>query len=487
MDRGFDSPRLFVTQGPHKVETEMVVSPELKGPKPYPEFIQIRGPFAQTPPEKTASYQRIFVCGHALGQHTPECARRILTPLMHRAYRRPVSSEELEGALRLVRLVRSRGDSFEAGIRIAIEAMLISPNFLFRIERDPAGESPRAVSGVELASRLSYFLWSSMPDDELLGLAEKGKLRDPEILHAQVRRMISDPKGQALAANFSGQWLQTRNLDALQRDATRFPEFDAELRDLMRTETEMFFEAVVKEDRSVLDLLDGRFTFVNELLAGFYGIQGVTGREFRRVELDGHQRAGVLTQASVLTVSSYPTRTSPVIRGKWLLENILNAPPPPPPPDVPLLDEKAAGTTVSVRQQLEQHRVNPACAGCHSQMDPLGFGLENYDAIGRWRTMDGKFPLDVSGVLPDGKTFSGPEELRAILRADFARFVRALTEKLLTYALGRGLEPYDRPAVEKIARDVQRNGFRFSQLIDSTVDSIPFRMRRGASEGGNPK
>jgi PAS domain-containing protein len=406
---------------------------------------------------------------------------------MHRAYRRPVSNEELEGTLRVVELVRSRGDSFEAGIRVAIEAMLISPNFLFRIERDSGGENAHAVSGVELASRLSYFLWSSMPDDELLALAEKGKLRDPEVLHAQVRRMMADPKGRALAVNFSGQWLQTRNLDALQRDAAKFPEFDAELRDLMRTETEMFFEAVVKEDRSVLDLLDGRFTFLNERLAKFYGIEGVRGREFRRAELDGHQRAGVLTQASVLTVSSYPTRTSPVIRGKWLLENILNAPPPPPPPDVPLLDEKASGNTVSVRQQLEQHRANPACAGCHAQMDPLGFGLENYDAIGRWRTSDGKFPLDLSGLLPDGKTFSGAEELRAILKADSARFVRALTEKLLTYALGRGLEVYDRPAIEKIAKDVERNGFRFSQLIDSTVDSVPFRMRRGTREGGDPR
>jgi hypothetical protein len=343
------------------------------------------------------------------------------------------------------------------------------------------------VSDLELASRLSYFLWSSMPDDELLSLAEKRTLHDPAILHAQVRRMMADSKARALYVNFSGQWLQTRNLDALKRDAVKFPEFDAELRDLMRTETEMFFRSVVEEDRTILDFLDGRYTFLNERLAKFYGIAGVSGREFRRVELDGHQRAGVLTQASVLTVSSYATRTSPVIRGKWILENLLNAPPPPPPPDVPVFDEKTAGTTMSVRQQLEQHRANPACAGCHSQMDPLGFGLENYDAIGRWRTMDGKFPVDVSGVLPDGKTFSGAEELRTILKADSGRFVRALSDKMLTYALGRGMEIYDRPAVENVARSVEQNGFHFSQLIDSIVDSAPFRMRRGASDEGGSK
>jgi PAS domain-containing protein len=431
----------------------------------------------------TASYKRIMVCGHPPGQHRPECARRILTPLLHRAYRRPVDARELDRLLSLVQLAQGRGDSFEAGVRVAITAVLMSPNFLFRIERDPPGQSARAIGGTELASRLSYFFWSSMPDDELLGLAEKGRLRDPAVLHAQVRRMMADPKARALVENFSGQWLQTRNLQALKPDAVKFPEFDAELRDLMRTETEMFFQAVVSEDRSVLDFLDGRFTFLNERLAKFYGIDGVTGREFRRHVLDGRQRAGVLTQASVLTVSSYPTRTSPVIRGKWVLENLLNAPPPPPPAEVPVLDEKASGVTVSLRQQLEEHRANPACAGCHSQMDPLGFGLENYDAIGRWRTVDGKFPIDASGVLPNGKTFSGAEELRSILKADSARFVRALTEKMLTYALGRGLEVYDRPAVEKIANSVERNGFRFSQLIHATVESVPFQMRRGSAEG----
>ncbi|MES1257068.1 MAG: DUF1592 domain-containing protein [Acidobacteriota bacterium] len=481
MDRGFETAPVFLTQGPHKVETEIVPAPGMKGPKPYPEFIQIRGPLTQPPPEASESYRRIFVCGHPPGHHEAACARRILTPLLHRAYRRPATRDELEQMLGLVRLAQSRNDYFESGLRVAIGAVLMAPNFLFRIEHDPAGGKAHSVSGTELASRLSYFLWSSMPDDLLLSLAEKGRLRDAGVLHGQVRRMMADPRAKALTENFSGQWLQTRNLEALPRDETKFPEFDAEMRDLMRTETQMFFEAVVKEDRSVLDFLDGRFTYLNERLARFYGIDGVQGREFRRVSLDGHQRAGVLTQASVLAVSSYPTRTSPVIRGKWVLENLLNTPPPPPPPDVPAFDEKGVGSSVSVRQRLESHRANPACAGCHSRMDPLGFGLENYDAIGRWRTTDAGLPVDASGVLPDGTKFSGAEELRALLKADKAQFVRALTGKVLTYALGRGLEAYDRPAVEKIATRVERNGFRFSELVEATVDSLPFQMRRGSS------
>ena len=490
MDRGFETDPLFVTQGPHKFEVQMVVPDNIskagytgggKGPKPYPEFLMIRGPLKQPPPEATESYKRIFVCGHPPGHHEPACARKILEPLLHRAFRRPVERLELDHALGLVAMVQERGDSFEAGVRIAIEATLMSPNFLFRVEHDPARPAAHAVTGPELASRLSYFLWSSMPDDELLALAEKGKLHDASVLHAEVRRMMADPKAHSLVENFGGEWLQTRNLQALKPDANIFPEFDAELRDDMRTETEMFFEAIIKEDRSILDFLDGRFTFVNERLAKFYGIDGVSGREFRRVALDGHQRAGVLTQASVLTVSSYPTRTSQVVRGKWILENLLNTPPPPPPPDVQILDEDGAGATASVRQRLEKHRAIPACAGCHARMDPLGFGLENYDGIGHWRTKDGNFPIDSAGALPDGSKFSGAEELRAVLMARKAQFTRAVTEKLLTYALGRGLEEYDRPAVDKITASVEKNGYRFSQLIDSIVDSVPFRMRRGAA------
>jgi hypothetical protein len=289
--------------------------------------------------------------------------------------------------------------------------------------------------------------------------------------------MSADPKAKALVENFGGEWLQTRNLEVLKPDPEKFPEFDAELRDDMRTETEMFFESILKEDRSVLDFIDARFTFLNERLAKHYGIEGVKGREFRRHELDGQERSGVLTQASVLTVSSYPTRTSPVIRGKWVLETLLNAPPPPPPPDVPALDEKATGSSASMRQQLEKHRSNALCASCHARMDPLGFGLENYDAIGRWRSMDGRFPVDASGALPSGKSFNGSAELKVILKADSQRFVRALAEKMLTYALGRGLELYDRPAVAEISKRLEANQFRFSELIQAIAESVPFQMR----------
>jgi mono/diheme cytochrome c family protein len=480
MDRGFEARNLTVSQGPHKVEADMEIDPDLKGAKPYLEYIQVRGPLKQTPPGETATDKRIFICGDAPGRRGPECARTILAPLARRAYRRPLTANELDHLLDLVKLAQDRGDSFASGIRVALEAILMSPNFLFRVERDPAVASGPAhrVTDLELASRLSYFLWSSMPDDDLLNVAEKGRLHAPGVLSAQVRRMLGDPKAYAMVENFGGQWLQIRNLDVLKPDPVKFPDYDAQLRDDMRAETEMFFQAIVREDRSILDFLDGNFTFLNERLARHYGIGGVTGANFRRVELDGKERGGVLTQASVLTVSSYPTRTSPVIRGKWVLENILNTPPPPPPPDVPALDEKAVGSTASMRQQLEKHRANAICAGCHARMDPIGFGLENYDAIGRWRAMDGKFPVDASGVLPNGKSFTGAAELEAILKADRGTFVHALVEKILTYALGRGLESYDRPAVERIVKSVESNGFRFSQLIRSTVDSAPFQMRR---------
>ncbi len=445
------------------------------GAPPFLEYIQIYGPSSQDARTAGRTYQRIFACE----QQTPECARRIIEPLAHRAYRRPVAKDELDELLGLVRMAQSRGDAFENGIRIALEAILVNPNFLFRIERDGAGAGVvHRISDIELASRLSYFLWSSMPDDELLGLAEKDRLHTPEVLHAQMKRLLADPRSRSLVENFASQWLQFRNLDVLKPDPARFPQFDAKLRESMRTETELFCEAIVREDRSILDFLDGRFTFLNERLAKHYGIDGVTGSEFRRVELDGAQRGGVLTQASILTVSSYPTRTSPVIRGKWVLENLLDTPPPPPPPDVPPLDEAAVGTTVSMREQLEKHRSNAVCAGCHSRMDPIGFGLENYDAIGRYRTADGNFPIDPSGTLPNGKSFAGAAELKAILRADPQTFTRALSQKLLTYALGRGLESYDRAAIATITNRVQQSDYRFSALVQAIVDSVPFQMRR---------
>jgi len=393
-----------------------------------------------------------------------------------------VTKNEMERLMDLTRLVQSRGGSFDEQIHVALTAVLMSPNFLFRVEQDPASGISHRISDTELASRLSYFLWSSMPDDELLAVAEKGRLHRPEVLHAQVRRMIADPKARSLAGNFCGQWLQTRNLDFKKPDARAFPDYDVELRDAMRTETEMFFQAVVTEDRSILDFLDGNFTFVNERLAKLYGMPDVQGREFRRVRLDGAERGGILTQASVLTVSSYPTRTSPVIRGKWVLENILNTPPPMPPANVPALDDHEVGKTTSVRQQLEQHRSNPTCAGCHARMDPLGFGLENYDAMGRWRTNEGSLPVDASGLLPDGRTFSGAAELKTLLKADSSKFVRAFTEKMLIYALGRGVESYDRPTIEKIAQRVEQNGCRFSEVIAAIVDSAAFQMRHRETE-----
>jgi hypothetical protein len=320
-----------------------------------------------------------------------------------------------------------------------------------------------------------------MPDDELLRTADQGTLRKPAVLKAQVQRMLKDEKSRALVENFGGQWLELRKLESTKPDRERFPEYDEYLRMSIRRETELFIESIVREDKSILDFLDGKYTFLNERIANLYNISGVKGPEFRKVSLVGNpQRGGIITHASVLTVSSYTTRTSPVLRGKWILENILNAPPPPPPPDVPNLDESKIGSTLTLRQQLEEHRKNPTCASCHARLDPLGFGLEKFDAIGVWREKDGKLPIDDSGELPDGRKFNGPEELRAILRADRNDFAQGLTEKLLTYGLGRGLERYDKPTIKKIAANVAANDYRFSSLVLEIVNSLPFQMRRGA-------
>jgi hypothetical protein len=379
-------------------------------------------------------------------------------------------------------MARADGLSPERGLQLALQAMLVSPHFLFRIERDARPTDPSAVHPVsefEFASRLSYFLWSSMPDDELLSLAEAGRLREPGTLRAQISRMLADPRSRSLAANFAGQWLEVRNLDVAEPDPKRFPEWNLELRDAMKAETTLFFEYILKENRSIGEFLNSNYTFLNERLARFYGIDGVLGTDFRRVELATEQRGGVLSHASVLTVSSYASRTSPVIRGKYVLANLLGSPPAPPPPDVANLDEAAVGTTESMREQLEKHRANAVCASCHSRMDPLGFGLENYDAIGRWRTMDGKFPVDSSGMLPDGKTFSTPAQMREILTGQLPQFSRTLTEKMLTYALGRGLRDYDRRTVDAIQRTVAADGYRFQTLIHQIAESLPFQSRRG--------
>jgi hypothetical protein len=445
--------------------------------------IDIGGPYSQTTGPSRASLQKIYTCGHLNGGHTPMCARRIVTDFANRAFRRPVTARELTPYVTLVQQAAKEEGSLAEGLAVGIQAILVSPDFLFRIERDRTAAATRAyypISQYELASRLSYFLWSSMPDAQLRRAADMGTLRNPAVLTAQVRRMLRDPKANALAENFGGQWLQFRALESVTRDKDRYPDFEDYLRYSMRRETELFIEDVVRQDRKILEFIDGKYSFLNERLARHYGIAGVSGPEFRRVDLNETPRGGVLTQASVLTVSSYATRTSPVLRGRWVLDNLLDAPPPEPPADVPNLKESEIGTTASMREQLELHRKDPTCASCHRRMDPLGFGLENFDAVGAWRTMDGNFPIDATGKLPDGRSFNGPEELRSILRADHQAFEHCLTAKLLTYALGRGLERYDKRTVSGIVSRLTEHEYRFSGLILEIVNSLPFQSRRGA-------
>ncbi len=446
--------------------------------------VEIGGPYAQSKGASDASLRRIFSCGHLHGGHNAICARKIVSDLARRAFRRPVTSQEIDRFTSLIALAQRQGDSFEEGVCLAVQGLLVSPHFLFRIERDPStavAESGHPITQHELASRLSYFLWSTMPDDELRGCADRQLLRKPNVLTAQVRRMLKDPRSHALAENFGGQWLQVRSLESVHPDRGRFPDFDDYLRMSMRRETEMFFDSIVHEDRSVLDFLEGKYTFLNGRLAKFYGIAGVDGPEFRKVDLTGTVRGGILTQASVLTVTSYANRTSPVLRGKWVLDNILNAPPPAPPPGVPNLDVSSVGTGASLRQQLEEHRKNPTCAACHARMDPLGFALENFNAVGAWRQRDGKIPIDASGSLPDGRSFKGSDGLKTILKADRAAFAQCLTAKLLTYSLGRGLERYDRPTLNQIRGRLAAQNYRFSGLVLEIVNSRPFQMRRGDS------
>jgi len=439
-----------------------------------------------TPPaEGEAPAPRIFICRHPAGEHASGCAKTILRDLAARAYRRPVTASEVRDLTSLAGLVQQEGGSFEEGIQIALETILISPKFLYRTERDKQPRDPeylRRVNDYELASRLSYFLWSSMPDAELFALADAGTLSDPEVLSAQATRMIGDEKAWRFVENFAGQWLQLRNLHLVQRDDDLYPEFNRDLRNAMRRESELYFDAMLRENRSLLEFLKSDFTFVNNRLAKHYGIEGVEGDDHQRIAVDGVQRGGVLTQASVLTLTSFPTRTSPVLRGAWVLENILGTAPPPPPEDVPVLQDDPDKLTGTLREQLEAHRANPSCASCHARIDPLGFGLENYDAIGRWRTHERDFPVDSTGVLPSGQSFDGSAELRAILIADPDDFVRCFTEKMLTYALGRGVEPYDRPTVAGIMDRLAQDEFRFHTLVQEIAASVPFQMRRG--EGG---
>jgi hypothetical protein len=432
------------------------------------------------------SHRSIFFVAPG-GKLSPDAAaQQILRRLATRAYRRPVTDRELTRLMKLASTAEV-GGSFEAGIQLALQAILVSPHFLFRVELDPlAGGAAkvRMLNEYELASRLSYFLWSSMPDDELFDLAAHGKLR--ENLELQMRRMLSGAKSRALVENFAGQWLQLRNLDMASPDKNQFPAFDDDLRRAMRTESELFFAAMVREDRSVLELLEADYTYVNARLARHYGLHGIEGDQFRRVSLrmDGgseavEARGGVLTQAAVLTVTSNPTRTSPVKRGKWVLENILGTPPPDPPPNVPMLQDDAnAVRGGSVRQRMEQHRKDPNCAVCHKEMDALGFALENFDAVGAWRTKDGNFPIDASAELPDGRSFKGPRGLKAILRSNAEPFVHCLSEKLLTYAIGRGVESSDQSAVDGIVAAAKAGNYKFSTLVLAIIRSDPFQKRR---------
>jgi hypothetical protein len=451
--------------------------------------IEVEGPLYAKGDPLPESHRRIIFTTPKTKDDVDRAARAILGRFASRAFRRPVGENELTKLTKLVELAIEKGDRFERGIQLAMEAILISPQFLFRVELSSRGkpttpktsnESPiQLIGDFELASRLSYFLWSSMPDDELWRTAVDGSLRSGAILEKQVRRMLRDPKAQALVDNFAGQWLQLRNLRLLNPDRDRFPSFDDKLREAMIRETELFFGAVMRGDSSILDFIESDFTYVNERLARHYGIQGVKGEQFRRVKLKGHERGGLVTHASILTVTSNPTRTSPVKRGRWVLEQLLGMPPPPPPPNVPVLtDDPKALTAATLRARMDQHRSKASCAVCHSKLDPLGFGLENFDAVGTWRDRDGGVAIDSSGTLPSGESFRGPKELKGVLKAHTPEFARCLTQKMLTYALGRGLEDYDRCAVEEIVMSLESNRYRFSALVIAIAKSDPFQKRR---------
>jgi len=490
--------RIAVIAGPHQIGVTFLKNPSslletarqplnvhfnmYRHPRIAPAVYQISiaGPFEASGPGDTASRQQIFVCRPTGPENEEDSARQIVSSLLRRACRRPIDDEDLIRPMSLYREAVEQG-GFEDGIEMALSSVLLNPNFLFRIERDPAGVAPGTayrISDIDLASRLSFFLWSSIPDDELLDLAERGQLGNPDVLEQQTRRMLADDRSRALVTNFAGQWLHLRNLESTTPDGRLYPDFDDNLRQAFREETERFFESIMRENRSVLDLLKTDYTYLNERLAKHYGIPHVYDSRFRRVSLDENsQRGGLLRQASILTVTSYATRTSPVIRGKWILENILGTPPLPPPDNVPALKDNTVAANLSVRERLAQHRANPVCASCHDVMDPVGFSLENFDAVGRWRDLEEGQPVDATGGLPDGSQFTGVAGLERGLLDRPEIFVGTMTEKLMTYAIGRGVEHFDAPAIRKIVRDAEPNGFRFSSLIQGIVKSTPFQMR----------
>ena len=443
--------------------------------------IVISGPYKATGRGNTPTRERIFVCRATAPAEEAPCAHTILAKLARRAFRRSVTDADIKPLMAFYQSGRAEGD-FDHGIAKALTAMLVSPNFLFRVERDPKDSAPGSVyklSDFALASRLSFFLWSTIPDDQLLDVAEQGKLKDPAVMRQQVQRMLDDPKSQALVDNFAGQWLYLRNLQLSRPDPDAFPEFDDSLRQAFRTETSLFFQNVLREDHSIKELLDADYTYLNQRLAEHYGIPNVYGPQFRKVTLTDPNRGGLLGQGSILTVTSYPNRTSVVQRGKWILETLLGTPPPPPPMMFELEAHSKDGRHLTMREQMEQHRANPVCASCHSRMDPLGFALENYDGVGKWRDKDSGDAIDVTGKFPDGTTFTGPAGLKKVLiTKDLDEFISTATEKLLLYALGRGLEYYDQPAVRAISRQASKDDYRMSSLITAIVNSTPFEMRR---------
>jgi hypothetical protein len=443
--------------------------------------VDITGPYHATGPGDTPSRRRIFVCHPNAPADEIPCARKILSNLVRRAFRRAPSENDIEPLLSFYQQERNKGANFEAGIEIALRRILADPEFVFRFEPPPsnvAANQPYRISDTELASRLSFFLWSSIPDDELLNLAIQGKLHEPAVLEHETRRMLADERAHAMADNFAGQWLYLRDLKSSNPDGREFPDFDDNLRQAFQRETEMLFESVLHEDRPVLDLLDADYTFVNERLAKHYGIANIYGPDFRRVPVPSDARRGLLGQGSMLLVTSNANRTSPVQRGKWILENLLGSPPPLPPPNVPPLKENSGeAAATSVRERMEQHRANPVCAGCHKIMDPIGLALENFDGVGQWRSMDSGFKIDAAGQLVDGTRIDGPSDLRKALLARPEAFVGAMTEKLLMYGVGRETKYYDMPVVRSVMRDAAADRYRFSDLVLGIVKSAPFQLR----------